>query len=44
MVEACSMYGEKRTAYTYRVLFGKSEGKRPLRRIKRKENNIKMDL
>jgi hypothetical protein len=42
MVEACSTYGKKRV--TYRVLLGKSEGMRPLGRIKRKEDNIKMHL
>jgi hypothetical protein len=35
--------GEKRKAY--RILVGKPEGKRPLRRPRRKwEDNIKMDL
>jgi hypothetical protein len=40
---ACSAYGERRGVY--RVLVGKSEGKRPLGRLRRRwENNIKMDL
>jgi len=40
---ACSAYGERRGAY--RVLVGKPEGKRPLRRLRcRREDNIKMDL
>ena len=37
------MYGERRGVY--RVLVGKSEGKRPLGRPRRRwEDNIKMDL
>jgi hypothetical protein len=37
------MYGEKRGAYT--VLVGKSEGRRPLGRPRRRwEDNIKTDL
>jgi hypothetical protein len=40
---ACSAYGEKRGIH--RVLAGKSEGKRPLGRPRRRwEDNIKMDL
>jgi len=40
---ACSMYGESRSVY--RILVGKSEGKRPLGRPRRIwEDNIKMDL
>ena len=40
---ACSTYGERRGVY--RMFVGKPEGKRPLRRPKRRwENNIKMDL
>jgi hypothetical protein len=43
MGRTCSMNGEKRNAY--RILVGKPEGKRPLRRPRRKwVNNIKMDL
>jgi hypothetical protein len=43
MGEACSTNGEKRNAY--RILVGKPEGKRPLRRPRRRwEDNIKMDL
>jgi len=42
MVEACSTYVEKIGAC--RVLLGKSEGKRQLGRLKRKKDNIKMDL
>jgi hypothetical protein len=39
----CSTNGEKRNVY--RILVGKSEGKRPLGRPRRKwEDNIKMDL
>jgi hypothetical protein len=41
MGRACSTNGAKRKAY--RILVGKPEGKRPLRR-RRWENNIKMDL
>jgi hypothetical protein len=37
------MYGEKRNAY--RILVGRPEGKRPLRRPRRKwVDNIRMDL
>ena len=40
---ACSAYGERRGVY--RVLVGKSEGKRPLERPRRRwEDNIKIDL
>jgi hypothetical protein len=40
---ACITNGEKRNVY--RVLVGKSEGKRPLGRPKRRRvNNIKIDL
>jgi len=40
---ACKMYRERRDAY--RVLVGKSEGNRPLRRPRhRSENSIKMAL
>jgi hypothetical protein len=40
---ACSVYGERRGVY--RVLVGKSEGKRTLGRPRRRwEDNIKMDL
>jgi hypothetical protein len=40
---ACSSDGEGRGVY--RVLVGKAEGKRPLRRPRRRwEDNIKMDL
>jgi hypothetical protein len=40
---ACSAYGERRGVY--RVLVGKSEGKRPLGRHRRRcEDNIKKDL
>jgi hypothetical protein len=39
----CSTYGERRDVY--RVLVGKPEGKRPLKRPRcRWEDNIKMDL
>jgi hypothetical protein len=41
----CSAYGEGRGIYTYRVLVGKPEGKRPLGRPRRRwEDNIMMDL
>jgi hypothetical protein len=40
---ACRTNGDKRNAY--RILVGRAEGKRPLRRPRRTwENNIKMDL
>ena len=40
---ACSTYGERRGVY--RILVGKTEGKKPLgRRRCRWEDNIKMDL
>jgi hypothetical protein len=43
MGRACSKNGEKRNAY--RILVGKPEGKRPLRRLTRGwVGNIKMDL
>ena len=43
MVGACSMYGERRGVY--RIVVGKSEGKRPTGRPRRRwEENIKMDL
>ena len=40
---SCSAYGGKRDVY--RILVGKPEGKRPLRRPRRRwEDNSKMDL
>jgi hypothetical protein len=42
MGRACGTNGEKRNAY--RIWVGKPEGKRSLRRPKRSEDNIKMDL
>jgi len=43
MGETCSAYGGKRSVY--RVLVGKTEGKRPLGRLRsRWEDNIKMDV
>jgi hypothetical protein len=43
MGRACSTHGEKTNAY--RILVGKPEGKRPLRRPRlRWEDEIKMDL
>ena len=43
MGRACGAYGEDRGVH--RVLVGKPEGKRPLRRPRRRwEDNIKMDL
>jgi hypothetical protein len=40
---ACSTHGETRNAY--KILVGKSEGKRPLEKLTSTwENNIKMDL
>jgi len=42
---ACSTYGGEKRRGVYRVLVGKPEGKRPLRRPRgRWEDNIKMDL
>ena len=44
MGRTCSMYGAIQK-YIYKVLVGKSEGKRPLERPRcRWEGNIKMDL
>jgi hypothetical protein len=43
MGRTCSTHGEKRNAY--RILVGKPEGKRPLRRPRyRWEYNIRMNL
>jgi hypothetical protein len=43
MGRACSTNGKNRNAY--RILVGKPEGKRPLRRPRRRwKDNIKMDL
>jgi hypothetical protein len=43
MGRACSTYGEKRNAYM--VFVGKPDGKRPLRRPRRRwVNKIKIDL
>jgi hypothetical protein len=43
MGRTCGTYGERRGAYS--VLVGKLEGRRPLRRPRRKwEDNIKIDL
>jgi len=43
MGRACSMYGERRGVY--RVLVGKTKGRRPLGRPRhRREDNIKMYL
>ena len=42
---ACSPYGGGERRGVYRVLVGKTEGKRPLGRPRhRREDNIKMDL
>jgi hypothetical protein len=43
MGRACSAFGGEKVAY--RVLVGKSDGKRPIGRLKHRwEDNIKMDL
>jgi hypothetical protein len=43
MGRTCSIHGEKRKAH--KVLVGRSEGKIPLARLRRRwEDNIKMDL
>jgi hypothetical protein len=43
MSRVCNTDGEKRNSY--RILVGKPEGKRPLRRPRRmRENNIKINL
>jgi hypothetical protein len=43
MGKACSMYGKGRGAY--RVLLGKTEGKRPLERLRHRwEDNINLDI
>jgi hypothetical protein len=43
MDTACSTNGAKRNAY--RIVVGKTEGKRPLRRLRRRwVDDIKMDL
>jgi hypothetical protein len=42
MGRACGAYGENRGVY--RVLVGKPEGKRPLRRPRRRWKDIKMDF
>jgi hypothetical protein len=42
MGRACSTHGRKRNAY--RILVGKPEGKRPLRRPRHRWEDIKMDL
>jgi hypothetical protein len=42
MGRACSTKGEKRNIY--RILMGKPEGKRPLKRPRRRQaDNVKMD-
>ena len=42
---ACSTYGGEERRGVFSVLVGKPEGKRPLRRPRRRwEDNIKMDL
>jgi hypothetical protein len=43
MGRVCTMNGDKRNGY--RILEGKSEGRRPLRRPRRRwEDNIRIDL
>jgi hypothetical protein len=42
MAGACSTHGEKMNAY--RILVGKPEEKRPLGRVRRRWDNIKMVL
>jgi hypothetical protein len=45
MGRACSTNGEKRNAYTSKILVGKPEGKRPLGRPRRRwVDNIQIDL
>ena len=45
MVGACSAFGGGERRDVYRVLVGKTEGKRPLGRPRRRwEDNIKIDL
>jgi hypothetical protein len=42
---ACSTHGGDEECIAYRILVGKPDGKRRLRRYRRRwENNIKMDL
>jgi hypothetical protein len=45
MGRACSANGKERNIYIYRILVGKPEGKRPLRRQRRRwVDNIEKDL
>jgi hypothetical protein len=42
---ACSLHKEKRNTYTRRILVGKPEGKRAVRRPRRRwEDNIKINI
>jgi hypothetical protein len=45
MDKSCNTHGEKRNAYTYMVLLGKPEGKRPLEISRRMlEDSVKMNV
>jgi hypothetical protein len=45
MGRVCCTYGGKHRYSTYRILVGRPEGRRPIRRPRRRwEDNIKIDL